>query len=44
MDIMTWANLVDALIDVQEVLTLEELTDKYASILPREYKCGRLFP
>lgn len=43
MDIVSWVNLVEVLIDVQEVISLEELTDKYASILPREYKCDRLF-
>ena len=44
MDIVWWVNMVDALIDASNALSLDELSETYASIVPREKKCNRLFP
>ena len=36
-----WVNMVDALIDASNALSLDELSETYASIVPREKKCNR---
>jgi len=42
MDIVLWMDIIDALMG--KALSLEELSDTCASILPRERKCNRVFP